>query len=504
MPSSTSQFPGDGDPHGHDSHDTTDGSNENTALLPSFLRGEVAHEGESGRHGFHLRHFCSVTYKSSNIVSQYVNFLWPFVPLAIICRYALPSHPLWIFGLSYVAMIPSANLLGFAGQEFAKKMPKVAGTLIETTFGSIVEIILFIVLIVKHREPAEGEDEGNGDEGNLIPIIQAAILGSILTNLLLCLGLCFFVGGLRKTTQRFHAAISETGSGLLLVAAFGLVIPSAFYSALKGETTMGKSGLGFVTVKEKFTPESLQKDILRISQVTSIVLVIAFGCYLLFNSQSQHSKLREVIERDEHGDLDREEDEARMRYTGTETTVALIISLVFATLLLIYLVEQIEAVVHSGVPDQFLGLILLPLVEKAAEHLTAIDEAYDGVMNVALFHCLGPSIQTALFNGPLVVIVGWILNKPMDLNFEIFMIVLLVLSILVVGSFLRDGESNWLEGALLVIVYVIIAIASWYYPNPDVATSNGIETLVASAGPKNVTIDRAVLRELLMMANLDT
>ena len=106
---------------------------------------------------------------------------------------------------------------------------------------------------------------------------------------------------------------------------------------------------------------------------------------------------------------------------------------------------------HSGVPDQFLGLILLPLVEKAAEHLTAIDEAYDGVINVALYHCLGPSIQTALFNGPLVVIVGWILNKPMDLNFEIFMIVLVVLGIVVVGNFLRDGESNWLEGALLVV-----------------------------------------------------
>lgn len=127
------------------------------------------------------------------------------------------------------------------------------------------------------------------------------------------------------------------------------------------------------------------------------------------------------------------------------------ISLIFATLLLIYLVEQIEPVVHSGVPDQFLGLILLPLVEKAAEHLTAIDEAWDGVINVALYHCLGPSIQTALFNGPLVVLVGWFLGKPMDLNFEIFMIVLLVLSIVVVGNFLRDGESNWLEGALLVV-----------------------------------------------------
>lgn len=90
-------------------------------------------------------------------------------------------------------------------------------------------------------------------------------------------------------------------------------------------------------------------------------------------------------------------------------------------------------------------------MEKAAEHLTAIDEAWDGVINVALYHCLAPSISTALFNAPLVVLVGWALGKPMDLNFEIVMIVLLVLSILVVGMFLRDQESNWLEGSLLVV-----------------------------------------------------
>lgn len=134
-----------------------------------------------------------------------------------------------------------------------------------------------------------------------------------------------------------------------------------------------------------------------------------------------------------------------------EALVAIATAIVFVVILLVILVAQIEPVVESGVPDQFLGLILLPLVEKAAEHLTSIDEAWDGVINVALYHCIGPSIQTALFNAPLVVLVGWALGKPMDLNFEIFMIVLLVLSILVVGNFLRDQESNWLEGSLLVV-----------------------------------------------------
>lgn len=102
-------------------------------------------------------------------------------------------------------MIPAANLLGFAGQELARKLPKVLGVLIETTFGSVVEIILFMILI--------SQGEAN------VPIIKAAILGSILANLLLCLGLCFIAGGMKRDEQVFHEAISEVGSGLMLVAA---------------------------------------------------------------------------------------------------------------------------------------------------------------------------------------------------------------------------------------------------------------------------------------------
>jgi Ca2+:H+ antiporter len=163
------------------------------------------------------------------------------------------------------AMVPVANLLGFAGQEYARKMPKVSGILIETAFGSIVEIILFIILIAKHKS-----EHGSSEHGNLIPVIQAAILGSIITNLLLCLGLCFFVGGLRQARQQFHSSISEVGSGLLLVAGFGLLIPSAYYSALKG------SAVAKATKHHEFTEKILQHNVLRISQITSILLIIAF------------------------------------------------------------------------------------------------------------------------------------------------------------------------------------------------------------------------------------
>jgi Ca2+:H+ antiporter len=179
--------------------------------------------------------------------------------------------------------------------------------------------------------------------------------------------------------------------------------------------------------------------------------MLTYPSFIWYNARSQHSIFDEVLEADEHADLDRHDDLAKPKFTFTECIIALVLSLAIVTLLAYFLVERIEDVVESGIPDQFLGLIMLPLVEKAAEHLTAIDEAWDGQINFALFHCVGPSIQTALFNAPLVVIVGWAMGKDMDLNFEIFMIVLLVLSIVVVGNFLRDGESNYLEGALLVV-----------------------------------------------------
>jgi Ca2+:H+ antiporter len=357
--------------------------------------GGIAHEGESGRSGFHPRHFLYVLWRSSCTASMLVNVLWPSVIVAIVLHF-LPGMPTAKFATAYVAVIPSANLVGFAGQEFARKLPKVAGILTETTFGSIVEIILFIVLIAKHK--GTSDEDGNGDEGNLIPIIQAAILGSILTNLLLCLGLCFFFGGLRQASPKFHAIVSEVGTGLLLVAAFGLVIPSAFYSALKSEVTQDLSTLRLGALGEEFTEGKLQEDVLHISRATSIALLVAFISYTWYQASSQHSIFDQVIEMDEHQDADREADMAKPKFTMTEAIIALVVSLTFVTLLLIFLVEGIEHVVDSGVPDQFLGLILLPLVEKAAEHLTAIDEAW----GKSRWRSIGSLLETDFF-----ILVRW-------------------------------------------------------------------------------------------------
>lgn len=416
----------------------------------------VTADGESGRSWIHPYHFLRICFRSASKASCAVNLLWPFVPAGLAVHYTNQNAEL-VFALNYVAMVPCANLVGFAGQELARKLPKVFGVLLETTLGSVIEIILFMVLL----------------SNNEFAVIQAAILGSILATLLLCLGMCFFVGGMRRHEQKFDKHIAEVGNGLLMTAALALAVPAIFYHALSGQNQIGNNT--FITLQE------IDLRVLHISRITSVLLIIAYAVYVFFQMRSHHGIYDSIFEQDEHQDADRHEDLRKDKLTLTECVLAIAIGIALATLIAVSLVEAIEPIVTShdlldtsGVSDTFMGLILVPLVEKFSEHLTAVDEAYDNTMNLALAHVLGATIQTALFNAPLVVVVAWGLDKDMDLNFDLFTIVLVILAIIVVGNFLKDQSSNYLEGALSVIVYVIIAVAAWYYPVLGTST-DGVE-----------------------------
>lgn len=417
---------------------------------------EIHQDGESNRRGFHPWHFLRICFRSSCTVSKYVNVLWPFVPAAIAIHFARPTDlSLASFALNYIAMVPTANLIGFAGQELARKLTKVFGVLLETFLGSIVEIILLMVLLARAKQ---------GDEA-LISVIRDAILGSVLANLLLCLGFCFFVGGMRQQTQHFSGSVSEVGGGLLLMAGFGLAIPRAFYTGVVDQLQLANG------------PEAeaqFEGLILQVSRSTACILLIAFLTYVWFQMRSHHGLYDNLFEEDEAKDLDRHRDLNKSKLTLTECFIALVLGLACVSMHAIFLVEEIPSVIeqnNGALSETFMGLILVPLVEKASEHLTAVDEAWDNQMNFALAHVLGSTVQTALLNASLVVLVGWGLDVPMDLNFSTFQVILLILSILVVGNFIRDQESNYLEGALCILVYLIIAVTTWYFPNrPEAGT----------------------------------
>lgn len=404
---------------------------------------KIKSSGESGRNFFHPWHFFRICFRSSCKASAAVNILWPIVPVALAVRYSLPQQHVLIFTLSYIAMAPCANLIGFAGQELARKLPHVLGVLIETTVGSIVEIILFMVLLSM----------------NQFLVIKAAILGSILATMLLCLGLCFFVGGLYHEEQTFSDTISEAGSGLLLTAGVALGIPTVFQRGLP---------------ESNLTAEEMAHKTLSISRIVSVLLIIAYCVFVFFQARTHHGLYHDIFEMDEERDRDGHKDAAKDKLTLIECLIALSVAVALVTLIAITLVLQIEPIIeHSRVSDAFMGLILVPFVEKFAEHITAIDEAWDNQMNFALSHVLGATLQTALLNAPLVVVVAWGRDKALDLDFGIFDLVMLILAILTVGRFLQDQKSNYLEGFLLVVLYVAIAVSAWYYPNPTHGGAEG-------------------------------
>ncbi|KAI8938513.1 hypothetical protein NX059_004400 [Plenodomus lindquistii] len=400
-------------------------------------------EGESGRSGFNPIKFLVISGRSSSTLSMLCNCLWPIVPVAIALHFARPEWHLAIFVTNYIAMLPAANLLGFAGQELSRKMPhKAFAVVLETTFGSVVEIILFMVLL-----------KTSVNNSNVI-VIKAAILGSILANILLCLGACFVAGGIKHDVQEFHSAVSENGSGLMLVASMALVLPAVFYKYLYNNADYDA------------TPALIEYNTRLISRGVAIISIVGYLIYIGYQTVSHDGLFHEIYEADDHKDKDRHEELAKPKLTLIEVIVALAISLACVSLIAVFLVLEIPAIVERGVSDAFIGLILVPLVEKVAEHLLAIDEAYDNQINMALAHVLGASIQTAMFNAPLVVLVGWGIGVHMDYNFAMFDAVALVLAVLAVGSFLRDKKSNYLEGVLCILIYIVIAICAFYFPNP--------------------------------------
>ncbi|KAI1748228.1 hypothetical protein F4782DRAFT_518195 [Xylaria castorea] len=396
--------------------------------------------GESGRRGLHPLHLFKIIWMSSSKLSRAVNVLWPFVPAALAVYYTNTGPPTLRFSLAYIAMVPCANLIGFAGAELARKMPHMLGVLTETTIGSIVEIILFLVLLL------------STENQNRFYIVRAAILGSILATMLLCLGLCFFAAGLRREVATFDSAISEVGTGLLLMAGLGLAIPTIFGHSI----SIADYGITQTDLEDRTT---------QLSRVVAVLLLIAYVVFIWFQMRTHHGIYDAIFEHDEKRDADKHKDRAKAKLTLTEAIVSLVVSVALVTLIALALVREIEPVVEtSGLSDPFMGLILVPLVEKAAEHLTAIDEAWDNQINFALSHCIGSTIQTAMLNAPLVVIVAWGSNLPLDLNFEIFEIAVLILAIITVGNYLRDQKSDYLEGFLCIITYIAIAVAAFYFP----------------------------------------
>ncbi|KAL8905395.1 MAG: hypothetical protein Q9171_006680 [Xanthocarpia ochracea] len=368
------------------------------------------------------------------LTSNPVNVLLVFVPLGIAFG-ASHGNPTVVFILNFLAIIPLASLLSFATEELSVKLGQTLGGLMNATFGNAVELIVSIVALK------------NGE----IRIVQASMLGSILSNILLVLGCCFLAGGITHKEQKFNSTVASTMSSLMAVSTASLIIPATLYAA------MGSS-----------KPTDAKTDkILILSHGTSIILLVLYAMYLFFQLKTHAHLFDEESEPEADGNdgADGQKPEGHV-LSPWAAGIALVIVTIAVAVCAEYLVDSIDSIVERAhISRTFIGLILLPIVGNAAEHVTAVVVATKNKMDLAIGVAIGSSMQIALLVTPFLVILGWAIGQPMSLQFEIFETVVFFLAVLVTNYLISDGRSNYLEGAMLLGMYMIIALAFYVYPD---------------------------------------
>ena len=344
------------------------------------------------------------------------------IPIAVYFESSGRHH--LAFFASAAAVMPLAWLMGKATEEIALRTSESVGGLLNATFGNAVEIIIAgLALYAAATNPEIVE--------NMILVVQASLIGSILGNLLLVLGLAFIWGGLHHPNQKFNSQVSQTNGSLLLLALIGLVVPAAFAAANKSAS---------------------EQTIVDLSRWTALVLLSIYGLNLLFQLRT-HAELYAT---------DAQHDEVAELSNKQALTLLLMATLMVAWMAHI-LVASIEyAAEEFGIPHLFIGVILLPLFGNAAEHMTAVTVAKKDKMDLSIGIAVGSSIQIALLVAPLMVLLGWAMGIGMSLQFGLFETVVCLVAVLITNFIVQDGESNWLEGVMLLGTYIIIAIAFLY------------------------------------------
>ncbi|QBM86331.1 Ca2+:H+ antiporter [Metschnikowia aff. pulcherrima] len=373
-----------------------------------------------------------------------VNYLLIFVPLGLlagILDWGLNA----IFWVNFFAIVPLASILAFATEELAEHTGQTIGGLLNATFGNAVELIVLIIAL----------------KNNQVRIVQALMLGLILSNLLLVLGCCFVAGGITRVQQTFNQTVAQTMSSLMALATAGLLVPAAFHAA------MPKLKDGAV-----FPDPALDLDykILSLSRGVAVILLVLYILYLVFQLKTHKALFEEQSSEDEAiitTSVPVGEDHAETEHLSVIGSLSVLVAAtVLVSFCADYLVGSIDDIVElSGLSKTFIGLIVIPIVGNAAEHATAIIVAMKDKMDLAIGVAVGSSLQIALFVTPFMVITGWAIDVPMSLYFSTFETAIMFVSVFITNLVILDGESNWLEGAMLLSTYLIVALAFFYYPD---------------------------------------
>lgn len=360
-----------------------------------------------------------------NRVTEYIRkeplvLLGLALPLTIVAE-ALHWSPNLVFLISALGVIPMARYIGESTEALATYTGPRLGGLLNATLGNAAELIITIFAI---RE-------------GLLELVKASITGSILGNLLLVLGMSMVVGGIKNGWQRFDQRQAGNNAILLVLSIIALVIPSLL-SHYIGEDT------------------SLKVEALSLGVAGVMILLYVLGLLFSFTIGNRHTA----------GPVDAHHPVHKKPSWSVRTALVVLLG---STLGVAYLSEAlvgaVEPVVASlGISEFFLGIILIPLIGNVAEHLVAVQVAMQNKMDLSVEISLASSLQIALFVAPVLVFVSLLMGNPLTLIFNQFELLALIAGVLIAALVSYDGESNWLEGAELLAIYLILGMAFFLLP----------------------------------------
>jgi Ca2+:H+ antiporter len=343
-----------------------------------------------------------------------------FVPIALFLRLTGGSDGL-IFLASALAIVPLADFIGEATEELVVYTGPKFGGLLNATLGNAAELIITVMAL----------------SAGLLDLVKASIVGSIIGNLLLVMGLSMFLGGLKYGTQKFDRSTASLNATLLLLAVAALTIPSIFSQGI-----------------EQVLEDAAAGTELLFSEGIALVMIVIYALSLIYMFRSKDETISH-----EPGHTH------PSRWSLPFTLVVLAASTVGVALMSEFLVGSVEHVTETmGLSEFFIGIIIIPLVGNIAEHIVAVEVAMKNRMELSMAITLNSSLQIALFVAPVLVFISLLFQDKLLLIFNQYELVALIATSFIAAFIANDGESNWLEGAMLLAVYLLLVLAFFFLP----------------------------------------
>jgi Ca2+:H+ antiporter len=353
--------------------------------------------------------------------------LVPLIPVAVVLE-IVHAGSVWVFTASALGVVPTAALMGRATDELAARAGPGIGGLLNVTFGNAPELIIALFAL------------GAG----LHEVVKASLVGSILGNILLVLGVSMLVGGLGRDRQFFEARAASAQSLMVFLAAVALIMPAIFQLVSGG-------GLPEPTARAV----GFSADLEALSVGVALILLASYTAALLFSLKTHRDLFNPSHEEEDHGGEP---------WTVRRSVIMLAAAGVAVGVMSEILVSSItEASARLGLSPFFVGLIIVAIVGNAAEHWVAVYFARKDKIGLSVNIAVGSGAQIALFVAPVLVLASFFIGPfPMALVFNGFEIGAIFLAVLVANEITQRGESTWYEGLQLLAIYAVLGLTFFF------------------------------------------